>query len=79
MIDKLLGFLKAEILKSKKFQAALLGMLVVVVTAVLGKFGITVSEESTMQIVGLIMAYILGQGMADWSKNSNPPPTAPQG
>ena len=61
------------IFKSKKFQAAALGLVVVVVSGVLEKLGVHVSDDSVTQIVGLLAVYVLGQGMADWGKSSKPP------
>lgn len=57
-----------DIFKSKKFQAALTGIIVVIVT----QFVPGLPEEATTQVVGLIIAYIIGQGLADLGKNATP-------
>ncbi len=53
-----------EILKSKKFQAALVGLALVLLEQVVpGSSALPVSEA-----VGLLAAYIIGQGLADFGK-----------
>ena len=54
-----------EVLKSKKFQAFLLGLVSVVCSKLLG-----LGEEETKMIVGLVAAYVLGQGIADNGKEA---------
>jgi len=53
-----------ELLKSKKFIAMLVGVL----TVLLGKVGLDLDEETLTKIVGLVAAYVLGQGIADHGK-----------
>lgn len=51
-------------LKSKKAGAFLLGLIVLVLTAVLG-----LDEETALHVAQLVMAYIVGQGLADMRKD----------
>jgi uncharacterized protein involved in cysteine biosynthesis len=53
-----------DILKSKKFQALLVGLIVVIVQQYIPGL----DETKALEVVGLISAYILGQGFADWGK-----------
>ena len=53
------------LLRSKKFWMSIAG----VVSVVLSKF-FGLSEETTMQIAGVIVAYVLGQGLADLGKSA---------
>ncbi len=53
-----------DIFKSKKFQSAIVGIIVFILTNVVPGL----QEESTTQVVGLIIAYIIGQGLADFGK-----------
>lgn len=55
--------LLAAFLKSKKAGAFLLGLIVLVLTQVFG-----LDEEAAKEIAQLIMAYIIGQGLADMRK-----------
>jgi hypothetical protein len=52
------------LLSSKKFVAALIAALVWLG----GKVGLHVDTETMAGIVGPIVAYVLGQGMADFGK-----------
>lgn len=52
------------ILKSKKFQAAVVGLVV----AIAGKIGLGLDETSLLTILSPILAYIAGQGLADIGK-----------
>ncbi|MCB0509694.1 MAG: hypothetical protein KDC82_02945 [Bacteroidetes bacterium] len=52
-----------EVFGSKKFLAGLGGIIAVL----LHKF-FNIPEDTTMQIVGLIASYIIGQGLADFGK-----------
>lgn len=49
----------------KKATAALLGSLIV---GLGGQIGL--SEQTTMEIAGIVVAYILGQGLADQGKGA---------
>jgi len=51
--------------KSKKFWAVITG-----VGIVLGKELLNIPEESLKQVAGMVMTYIVGQGIADAGKNS---------
>jgi len=51
--------------KSKKFWATVSGCAVVV-----GKEYLNLPEEAVLQVVGMLMAYIVGQGVADIGKHS---------
>jgi len=50
---------------SKKFLATVIGAVLVAVGSALG-----ISEDQSMKIAGIICAYILGQGLADHSKEA---------
>lgn len=52
------------ILKSKKFQAAIVGLIV----ALTGKVGLDLDEASLLAILSPILAYIAGQSAADIGK-----------
>ena len=54
-----------EFLKSKKFWAACVAVLVPVANEL---FDLSLTTESVMTIVGPIMAYIVGQGIADTNR-----------
>ncbi|KKK92861.1 hypothetical protein LCGC14_2698680 [marine sediment metagenome] len=53
------------IFKSKKFWMAVVGVIAVVLAETLG-----VNQETTLMILTPIVAYIVGQGLADSSKES---------
>ena len=53
-----------DLLKSKKFQVAVAGVIV----AALGKLGLDMDEETILLVLSPIIAYILGQGVADIGK-----------
>ncbi len=52
------------ILKSKKFQAAVVGLVV----AIAGKIGLDLDHDALLVILSPILAYIAGQGLADIGK-----------
>lgn len=52
------------LLRSKKFQAALVG----VVVAALAHFGFDVAPDTVMALLAPILAFIAGQGVADIGK-----------
>ena len=54
-----------DILGSKKALAALAGFIV----AAVGRIGLDLDAEAVTQILAPIIAYILGQGIADLSKS----------
>ncbi len=53
-----------DILKSKKFQASLVGLLV----AIVGKWGWNLDETALLTILSPILTYIAGQAVADVGK-----------
>lgn len=58
--------LLAQVFTSKKALATMAG----VVVALLGKLGVTLPLEMTVSILGLIGAYVIGQGIADNGKEA---------
>lgn len=52
------------LLQSKKFGAAVVGMIVCIAT----HFFPTLPPEAAVQVVSVFVAYILGQGLADFGK-----------
>lgn len=48
----------------KKLKMTISGIIIVIVTSYIPE----VDEAALTKIVALIMTYIFGQGMADWSK-----------
>jgi hypothetical protein len=55
-----------EILKSKKFQASIVGVIVVVMSSFISG----VDEAELTKIVALIISYVIGQGLADFGKEA---------
>lgn len=53
-----------ELLKSKKFQSAVIAVLVMIA----GDLGLDLDPAALMAIVSPLIAYILGQGVADIGK-----------
>lgn len=60
-----MNFIK-QLLSSKKAIAAVTGVLV----SVVGRWGLDLPPDAVNQIVGVIAAYILGQGIADAGKEA---------
>ena len=58
--------LLAEVLTSKKAIATMAGVLIVATN----KIGLNLPEEAVTQIVAAIAAYVVSQGLADFSKNA---------
>jgi len=54
-----------ELFKSKKFVASLVGVIVVVVDKTVG---LQLPEDTVTQVVALLAAYVVGQGLADHGK-----------
>lgn len=52
------------LLKSKKFQASLVGLII----AIIGEVGLNLDEQALITVLSPILAYILGQAMADIGK-----------
>lgn len=59
-----------KLLSSRKFVVSLSGILFVMANDVLG---IGVSEDVVLGVVGLLAAYVIGQGAADFGKEARPP------
>ena len=55
-----------DLLKSKKFIAAVTGVIVTVILHVIPEM----PEEAANTVVSLFIAYIIGQGGADWGKEA---------
>lgn len=55
-----------DLLKSKKFQASIAGIIAVIITAFIPEIG----EAEVTKIVALIISYVIGQGLADFGKES---------
>ncbi len=53
-----------DLLKSKKFQAAMIGLIV----AIAGHYGLDLNDQTLAATLAPIVAYILGQGAADFGK-----------
>jgi len=58
--------LLSEVLTSKKAIATVAGVLIVMTN----KIGLQLPEEAVTQIVAAIAAYVVSQGLADFSKNA---------
>ena len=56
-----------QMLASKKAIAAIAGVIV----ATAGRYGLGLDPEAVTQVLTPIVAYILGQGIADFGKHSN--------
>jgi len=53
-----------QILQSKKALAAIAGVLVLLA----GRIGLDLPDQTAVEITGIVIAYILGQGVADINK-----------
>ena len=53
-----------QLLASKKAIAAIAGVLVILA----GRIGLNLPEETALEITGIVIAYLLGQGLADVNK-----------
>ncbi len=53
-----------QLLASKKAIAAIAGALVILA----GRIGPNLPEETALEITGIVIAYLLGQGLADVNK-----------
>lgn len=54
------------LLSSKKSIAMIAGAIV----SIVGKIGFDLPVEVVASVVGLVAAYVVGQGMADWGKEA---------
>lgn len=66
-MEALKRFLSA-IAGSKKAVAAVAAVLFVFLAPILGKVGLTVTEDELQQVLGVAIAYLVGQGLADTGK-----------
>lgn len=55
-------------MKSKKLAACIIGIVTVLLSWVLSKLGMPVPTEQIGELVALLVAYIVGQGAADFGK-----------
>lgn len=53
-----------DLFKSKKFQMAIVGIIVVIVGHMIPE----IDEAALTEITAVIVAYLVGQGLADFSK-----------
>ena len=53
-----------DLLKSKKFQASLVGLIV----AVVGEIGLNLDEQALLTVLSPILTYVVGQAIADIGK-----------
>ena len=60
-----------RLFRSRKFMAALSGVVAVIVTGGLSSLGVDVGEHTVNQILSMLGAYIVGQGLADLGKESH--------
>lgn len=63
---KRFGSTLAALATSKKAIAAVTGVILVACA----RIGLVLPESSTMEIVGIVMTYLLSQGLADLGKES---------
>lgn len=56
-----------ELLTSKKFIASIVGVIVTIA----GKYGLELDEAALATIISPLIAYIVGQGIADHGKNKS--------
>jgi hypothetical protein len=54
----------AELLTSKKALAAVAGVII----AATNRYGLQLPEEAVNQILAAVVAYVIGQGLADFGK-----------
>lgn len=57
-----------EMLRSKKFLAALAALLAIIIQWILAAAGMQVEDADIYKVLLVLMTYILGQGMADLGK-----------
>jgi uncharacterized membrane protein (DUF441 family) len=55
-----------NLLSGKKFAAMIIGMVI----AIGGKYGLKFDPDLVQEIVGLVIAFIVGQGIADHGKEA---------
>ena len=68
ILSKLSSTGEKQFWHSKKFWAALIAVTVPIVNHF---YGLGLTQEVVVQVVGPISAYILGQGLADLGKNKS--------
>ena len=54
-----------KLFKSKKFLVSLAGTVAVALSSTLG-----IPEDALNQVAGIVIAYVMGQGLADFGKES---------
>lgn len=54
-----------SLLKSKKFWVSISGVVAVIVSHLFG-----VGESAVLEVTGIVIALVLGQGLADLGKNA---------
>lgn len=67
----------SELFKSKKFIVAALGLVAVVLSSLLQAVGVSVPEEKITEFLAVIVAYVVGQGLADLGKEKAKVESAP--
>jgi len=55
-----------EVLHSKKAKATIAG----VITVFAGHFGFDMPQDMSLQVAGMVIAYVVSQGFADWGKEA---------
>lgn len=68
-LKKVVGFLRDLLVvldESKKAKALLVGLVVTLV----GKLGFSISDTTVLGVLGLLSAYLIGQGVADNGKEA---------
>ncbi len=59
-----------DILKSKKFVAACVGVVGVVLSILLGKMGVMITDAQVVEFLAPIVGFVVGQGIADHGKEA---------
>ncbi len=59
-----------DLLKSKKFIAACVGVVGVVLSILLGKLGLAITDTQVIEFLAPIIGYVIGQGIADHGKEA---------
>jgi hypothetical protein len=58
--------------ESKKARALIVGLLILVLTPIAAKAGVEVPPDKIESALQLLMAYVVGQGLADIGKHRPP-------
>lgn len=59
-----------QLLTSKKFVACAIGMVAIVASILLNKIHVDIPDDKIAEFVGVLVAYIVGQGIADNGKEA---------